>query len=124
VAAYTYLDARDTGTNLALPQRHKHQGVMRTDYVNKRLGLVTNVRGTFFGDWWLNPAAGTRGSGYGIWDFYVSKDLPRGLQGYFTIDNFADSRDQKLGLATPTFDRPDYGRLFRAGLRWHFGGAE
>lgn len=123
-AAYTYLDARDADTKLALPQRHKHQGFVRSEYVNRRLGLFTNVRGSFFSNWYLNPAAGTRGLGYGIWDFYVAKNLARGLQAYFTMDNFAGSRDQKLVLATPTFDRPDYGRLYRIGLRWRFGGME
>jgi len=123
-AAYTYLDARDTGTKLALPQRHKHQGYLRTEYVNRRIGLLANVRGTYFGDWYLNPAAGTRAYGYRMWDFYVAKELAKGLQGYFTIDNLAGSRDRKLDLATPTFDRPDFGRMYRAGLRWRFGGKE
>ncbi|MEQ1945989.1 MAG: TonB-dependent receptor [Bryobacteraceae bacterium] len=120
-AAYTYLDARDTGTRLGLPQRHRHQGYVRAEYSNSKLGLTANVRGAFYSKWLLNPAAGTRAFGYGIWDFYVSKNLRHGTQTYFSIDNFANSRDQKLALATPTFDRPDYGRQFRVGLRWQFG---
>lgn len=123
-AAYTYLDARDTDTKLGLPQRHKHQGYVRTEYLNPRLGLFANIRGTFFSKWLLNPAAGTRAFGYSMWDFYVSKNLVHGAQAYFSIDNFAGSRDQKLSLPTPTFDRPDYGRQYRAGLRWRFGGVE
>jgi outer membrane cobalamin receptor len=124
VGAYTYLDARDSGTKLALPQRHKHQGYMRTEYVNQRLGLLTNLRGTFFSPWYLNPAAGTRALGYQIWDFYISKNLSHGAQAFFTIDNFANSRDQKLAMVSPTFDRPDFGRQYRIGLRWRFGGVE
>ncbi len=120
-AAYTYLDARDTGTRLGLPQRHKHQGFVRTEYANPRWGILANVRGAFFSKWLLNPAAGTQAFGYGAWDFYASKNLPRGLQMYFAIDNFANSRDQKLALAAPTFDRPDYGRQFRTGIRWRIG---
>ena len=120
--AYTFLDARDSITHLALPQRHKHQGFVRTEYANTKLGLLANVRGTFFSNWWLSPAAGTRAFGYSMWDFYISKNLRRGVQPYFAIDNLAGSRDQKLGLTTPTFDRPDYGRQFRAGLRWRFAG--
>lgn len=119
--AYTYLDARDTGTRLGLPQRHKHQGYVRTEYIHQRLGLFTNLRGTFFSNWWLNPAAGTRGNGYQIWDFYAAKNVHRGVQAYFTIDNLNGSRDRKLALPTPTFDRPDYGRMYRVGLRWRFG---
>lgn len=120
-AAYTYVDARNTLTNLGLPQVHKHQGYVKTEYNNARWGLSTNVRGSFYSKWWLNPATGTRAFGYGIWDFYISKNMRRGTQAYFSIDNLANSRDQKLALATPTFDRPDYGRTFRTGLRWQFG---
>ena len=122
--SYTFVDARDTGTRLGLPQRHKHQGFVRTEYANARLGLLANVRGTFFSNWLLNPAAGTRAFGYDIWDFYISKNLPHGNAGIFSIDNFADSRDQKLSLSTPAFDRPDYGRQYRVGLRWRIGGVE
>lgn len=120
-ASYAFLDARDTETGLGLPQRHKHQGYVRTEYAKPEWGLFTNVRGTFFSKWLLNPATGTQGFGYGIWDFYVAKDVTRGAQMYFSIDNFADSRDQKLSLANPTFDRADYGRTFRIGLRWRLG---
>lgn len=122
--SYTYLDARDTGTKLGLPQRHRHQAFVRSEYANRRMGLLANVRGTFFSKWYLNPAAGTYGFGYGIWDFYVSKDLRHGVQSYFAIDNFGNSRDQKLALATPAFDRPDYGRTYRVGLRWQYGKGE
>ena len=89
-----------------------------------RLGLLANVRGTFFSNWLLNPATGTRALGYNLWDFYISKDLPHGTQAYFSIDNFMDSRDEKLSLSTPGFDRPDYGRQYRVGLRWRIGGVE
>ncbi|HEU0120163.1 MAG TPA: TonB-dependent receptor [Bryobacteraceae bacterium] len=122
--AYTYLDARDTGTRLALSQRHRHQGSVRTTFANPRWGLTANVRGAFYSWWYLNTAAGTRGLGYGIWDCYVAKDLRHGVQSYFTIDNFANSRDGKLALASPTFDRPDYGRTYRVGLRWQYGKGE
>lgn len=120
-AAHTFLNARDTGTNLDLSQRHRHQGYVKTEYVNTRWGLQANVRGSFYSKWWLNAASRTQAFGYGIWDFYVAKNMRRGTQAYFSIDNFANSRDQKLALATPTFDRPDYGRMFRVGLRWQFG---
>lgn len=122
LGAYTFVDAKDTVTGLPLPQRHKHQGYMRTEYANTRLGLLANVRGTFFSNWFLSPAAGTRAFGYAVWDFYISKDIPRGAQAYFSIDNLGDSRDRKLGLPPPAFDRPEYGRQYRVGLRWRFGG--
>ncbi len=120
--AYTFLNAVDRATGLLLPQRHRHQGYVKADYDNPRWGLLANVRGTFFSQWPLNPAMGTYGYGYQTWDAYASKKLPRGLQAFLAIDNLADSRDQKLALASPSFDRPDYGRTYRLGLRWRLGG--
>jgi outer membrane receptor for ferrienterochelin and colicins len=118
--AYTFLDAIDEQTGLRLAQRHRHHGFTGLDYVNARWGVVANVRGTFFSNWLLNPALGTRGYGYGIWDCYASKDLPRGVQLFGTIDNIGDSRDRKLAFANPSFDRPDFGRMYRLGMRWNF----
>jgi outer membrane receptor for ferrienterochelin and colicins len=118
--AYTFLDAIDEATGLRLAQRHRHQGFTGLDYVNSRWGVVANVRGTFYSNWLLNPALGTRAYGYGIWDLYASKDLPRGVQFFGTIDNIGDSRDRKLAMTPAAFDRPDYGRMFRLGMRWNF----
>jgi outer membrane receptor for ferrienterochelin and colicins len=116
--AYTFLNAVDRNTGLALPQRHRHHGQIRADYVIPNLGLTTNVRGTFFSHWLLNAATGTRGLPFQIWDTYVAKDLPRGVQMFLAIDNLNDSTDAKLRQPVPTFDRPDYGRTFRVGLRY------
>lgn len=118
--AYTYLNALDRNTQLALTQRLRHQGQMRVDYVNAKWGLTTNIRGSFYSHWVLNATSGTRALPYQIWDFYVAKNLTHGFESYFTVDNMANSRDGKLALATPTFDRPDYGRTFRVGLRYRF----
>ena len=93
---------------------------MKADYSIPRLGISENVRAMFFSKWPLNPALGTYAYGYQICDLYASKRLPYGLQAFGTINNFADSTDKKLSLPTPTFDRPDYGRTFRIGLRYEF----
>lgn len=116
--AYTFLQAMDGATSLALPQRHRHQGYVKAEYNNQRLGLVANLRGTFFSKWLLNPAQGTYAYGYRIWDLYASKKLVSGLEMYAAIDNLADSTDRKLRNPTPSFDRPDYGRTFRIGMRY------
>ncbi|MBK9170840.1 MAG: TonB-dependent receptor [Bryobacterales bacterium] len=116
--AYTYLNPVDAVTRLHLPQRHRHQGFVRTEYNNPRWGLLANLRGTFFSNFLLNPAQGTRAFGYAIWDAYASKRLTRNVEFYGSVDNLANSRDRKLNLPTPTFDRPDYGRMYRAGLRF------
>ncbi|MCI0364136.1 MAG: TonB-dependent receptor [Phycisphaerales bacterium] len=118
--AYTYLNVKDRVTNLGLTQRHPHQGYVRADYANRRLGLTANLRGTFFSDWLLNAQTGTKGHQYALWDAYVSKNVGRGFQMYTAVDNLNNSRDRKLELAAPTFDRPDYGRTWRAGLHFQF----
>jgi hypothetical protein len=40
------------------------------------------------------------------------------------VDNLNNSRDGKLQLPTPTFDRPDFGRTFRVGVRHRFSRGE
>jgi outer membrane receptor for ferrienterochelin and colicins len=123
-AAYTFLQALNGVTNAPLTQRHRHNGQMRLEYSLRRLGVSANIRGSFYSHWILNAATGTRGLPFKIFDAYVAKDWQRGLQTFVAIDNFNNSRDGKLQLATPTFDRPDYGRTVRIGLRYRFGGAE
>jgi outer membrane receptor for ferrienterochelin and colicins len=122
--SYTFLNALDRNTRIALPQRHRHQGQMRADYAINRWGLAMNLRGSFFSHWILNTATGTRGLPFQIWDYFVSKKLSRGFQTFIAVDNLNNSRDGKLQLATPTFDRPDFGRTYRIGLRWRAGAAE
>lgn len=122
--AYTYLDAVDDGTGLRLSQRHRHQGYVKTDYAHRRWGLHANVRGTFYSQWLLNSAAGTYAYPYRLWDFYLSQRLPKGVQFFGAVDNLANSRDRKLQAAQPSFDRPDYGRTFRVGLRYAFARQE
>lgn len=117
--AYTFLDARDQMTQLRLAQRHRHQGFASTEYAVPRWGLSANLRGTFFSPWLLNPAAGTRAYGYSLWDVYAAKQF-KGFTAYATLDNLLNSIDRKLGESSATFDRPDFGRGVRIGMRWNF----
>lgn len=119
--AYTFLHPVDRGTGLHLAQRHRHQGFARIDYANNERGLFLNLRGSLFSEWILNAAQNTRAFGYAIWDVYGAKRLSRGLQFYAVVDNLANSRDRKLNDPAPTFDRPDFGRTYRIGLRYAFG---
>ena len=118
-AAYTYLDARDRLTGAELTLRHRHQGFAAAEYANRRLSAVANLRGSFFSSYLLN-ATGARAYPYRIWDLYGSKQVGRGASLYASVDNLFDSTDPKLRLAVPTFDRPDYGRTFRVGVRYSF----
>lgn len=122
--SYTFLNAKDRITQLALSQRHRHTGFLRADYLIPKYGISANVRGAFYSNWLLNPVAGTRGLPYQIWDVYITKKWQRGFETFCAIDNMLDSRDGKLQLPRPSFDRPDYGRTLRVGLRYRFGGGE
>ncbi len=120
--AYTYLHAIDAVTQLALLQRHRHQGYAKLDYFHARWKLDANVRGTFYSHWQLSNT--TRGLPYQIWDAYFSKEVYRGARAFAAVDNLNNSRDAKLRWPTPTFDRPDYGRMWRLGLRYQFARQE
>ncbi len=61
--------------------------------------------------------AGTHEKAYALWNLYASKDVSHGLQAYGAIDNLANSRDSLLSATPPSYDRTDYGRTFRIGLR-------
>ncbi len=121
---YTFLNALDKITRLPLAQRHRHHGQTRVDYTIPKFGITTNLRGSFYSHWLLNAASGTRGLPFQIWDAYLAKSWRHGFQSFIAADNLNNSRDGKLQLATPTFDRPDYGRTFRVGLRYRFGSAD
>ncbi|HWB85090.1 MAG TPA: TonB-dependent receptor [Bryobacteraceae bacterium] len=120
--AYAYLEAVDTINHIWLPNRNRNQGHIKLEYAKPRWGLLANIRGTFFSNWLV--AAASDGSpadwayGYAIWNLYASKTLGHGLQIFGAIDNFANSRDRKLEQNPPSYDRFDYGRMFRIGMRY------
>ncbi len=115
---YAFLDAINRQNGQQLPQRHRHQGLFRLDYLRQRNGLFASLRGAYFSRWPINPAQGTFGFGYQIWDSYAEKALPKRLTVFGAVDNLLDSRDRKLDGTQPTFDRPDFGRTFRVGMRF------
>lgn len=118
--AYTYLEAVDSINHVWLGNRNRHQGHIKLEYSKLRWGLLANVRGTFFSKWptSTDQGPGAWAYGYAIWSMYGSKSLGHGLTLFAAIDNFADSRDRKLEDAEPSFDRNDYGRTFRIGMRY------
>jgi outer membrane receptor for ferrienterochelin and colicins len=122
--AYMYLDAKDTVVQTPLPYRSHHQGHVKLEYADAHMGFVTNIRGSFFGRWPTGSETGDPVNdysyGYQIWNLYASQAVGHGARLFAAIDNLGDSRDRKLTLHQPTFDRPDYGRTFRLGLRYTF----
>lgn len=119
-ASYAYLDPYDVTDKQTLTERSRNSGYIRTEYVSQRLGLVANIRGNFFGRWLIDPSSGEHEKAYALWNLYASKDIAHGLQAYGSINNLADSRDSLLSEASPTYDRTDYGRTFRIGMRYTF----
>ncbi len=115
---YAYLDPYNVTDKQTLTERSRNSGYFRTEYVSHRLGLVANIRGNFFGRWLLSN--GTHEQAYALWNLYASKDIYRGLQAYGAINNLANSRDSLLTQTPPTYDRTDYGRTLRIGLRYTF----
>ncbi|HEY0263815.1 MAG TPA: TonB-dependent receptor [Granulicella sp.] len=119
---YAYLDPYNVTDKQTLTERSRNSGYMRAEYVSNKLGLVANIRGNFYGKWLINPD-GDHEKAYALWNLYLSKDLneiAHGLQEYFSISNLANSRDSLLSQNPPTYDRTDYGRTFRIGLRYTF----
>ncbi len=119
--SYSYLDPYDRVNKQTLTERSRNQGFFKTEYVSNRLGMVANVRASFFGKWLIDPSTGQREKAYAIWKLYGSKDLPYRFQIYGAIDNLANSRDSMLNDAQPGYDRTDYGRTFRVGMRYTLG---
>ncbi|MCU0226016.1 MAG: TonB-dependent receptor [Bryobacterales bacterium] len=115
---YAFLDAINRQNGQQLPQRHRHQGLFRLDYLRQKDGFFASLRGAYFSRWPINPAQGTFGFGYQMWDAYTEKNLPKRLTVFGAVDNLMDSRDRKLDNPQPTFDRPDFGRTFRVGMRF------
>jgi outer membrane receptor for ferrienterochelin and colicins len=117
---YAYLDPYNVTEKSTLTERSRNQGYFRTEYVSNRLGLVANLRGNFYGRWLIDSDSGTHEKAYALWNFYASKNLVGGLQAYGAIDNLAGSRDSLLSATPPSYDRTDYGRTFRIGMRYTF----
>jgi outer membrane receptor for ferrienterochelin and colicins len=117
---YAYLDPYDVTDKVTLNERSRNQGYFRTEYVSNRLGIVANIRGNFYGRYLIDATSGEHEEAYALWNLYASKDISRGLQAYGSINNLGNSRDSLLSQTTPTYDRSDYGRTFRVGLRYTF----
>ncbi|WP_263357031.1 TonB-dependent receptor [Acidicapsa ligni] len=117
---YAYLDPYDVTDKQTLTERSRNAGYFRTEYIARRLGLIANIRGNFYGRWLIDADSGTHEQAYALWNFYASKDITHGIQAYGTIDNLANSRDSLLRQTSPSYDRTDYGRTFRIGMRYTF----
>ena len=130
-AAYTYLSARDAGSDLDLTGRHPHQGHVRVSLQPARAGFRASLRGTFFSSWIATRTVTGGGvqdmieSRFALWDAFISQRLPGGLTAFLSVDNLADSQDPNTGVLLPTgapapIYRPEAGRTARVGVQWSF----
>lgn len=118
--SYSYLDPYDVTNHQILTERSRHQGYLKAEYALNRWGLIANIRANFFGSWLVDSTSGLREPSYAIWRVYASKNLVHGLQLYAAIDNLTNSKDSLLNQNPPSYDRTDYGRTFRVGMRYAF----
>lgn len=127
--AYTYLEASDEVTGLALTGRNRHHGHVRATWRHPRAGFTANLRGLFQGEWIAaratvnGQAQDTFAPGYALWDAYASQRVLRGLHVFAAVDNLADNQDPNVGQVSATgaplaIYRPEVGRTVRFGLRW------
>jgi len=117
---YAYLDPRDVTDQGEITGASRNSGFVRAQYTVNRLGIVANIRGNLFGKYLIESSPIEHEQAYALWNLYASKSLRRGLEAYGTINNLGDSRDSLLSQNPPTYDRTDYGRMFRIGLRYTF----
>lgn len=130
--AYTYLDAKDKNTNLYLPERSKHQGVVKLAYDNPKLGFRANARLSMLSSWQTSSITNRglteqiTGKAYQTVDIYGAKSLKKGFELYGTVENLFDVKDQNFNKFRPDGSgpypiiRPDAGRIFRVGVRYNF----
>ncbi len=117
---YAYLDPYDVTDKQTLTERSRNSGYFPHRIRLATSGLVANIRGNFSGRYLISPDPPEHEEAYAIWNLYGSKDIRYGLQAFGAIENLGNSRDSLLSQSSPTYDRTDYGRTFRIGLRYTF----
>ncbi|MGE3277872.1 MAG: TonB-dependent receptor [Vicinamibacterales bacterium] len=122
--AYTYLDARDTDSDIALTGRHPHHGHVRFGWRSDRVGFSANLRGTFYSSWIVSHGTpDTVGEAFALWDLYLSQRVGAGLSAFAAVDNLGDSQDPNTGIvgangSPAAIYRAEAGRAVRFGVRW------
>jgi outer membrane receptor for ferrienterochelin and colicins len=128
-AAYTYLSARDTSTDLTLTGRHRHHGHARISWEPGAAGFRASLRGTFFSSWIAERrtvsgiAQDTVAPRFAVWDAFLSQRIGRGLSAFVVLDNVTNSQDPNTGVlladgSPAALYRLDAGRTARVGVRW------
>jgi len=129
--AYTYLQARDLERDLDLTGRSPHQGAVRVAWTPLP-GFSANLQGTIISSWIAarsTTATGvtdTAADGFSLWDVALSQRIARRVTLTAAVLNLGDSVDPNTGALSPTgtplpIYRPEYGRVFRAGVRFDLG---
>jgi outer membrane receptor for ferrienterochelin and colicins len=117
-AGYTWLHAFDAATGAPLDNRSGNRAHWQWTYTPATSGFTANLRGDFYGRWYTGLTPTDQGYAYSIWDAYAAQRLSPAVQIFAAVNNLNNSRDRKLTLSQPSFDRLDYGRTLQIGLRF------
>lgn len=130
--SYTYLNARNKATNAYLPERIKNQGMLRLGYDDADRGFRADIRASFYSAWKASSQSNRVLQGemvspaFRLVDVSASKTIRAGFSVYGMIENLFDNRDANIGKVDShgqplPIIRPDFGRMFRTGIRYNFG---
>jgi outer membrane receptor for ferrienterochelin and colicins len=111
---YGYLDAEDMKSEERLEGRPRHSANARLTHRYAPWGLRTTIGYEYVGSQILNDE---KAPGYSLWHLGFGKDLAKGLELRFGVDNLTDER---LADEFPHFEYEERGRFFYAGLRAAF----
>lgn len=109
---YTYLDAKDTRTNIRLEDRARHRGSLQLLYTNDKGGINAILWNDWYGDYYgtgdddiLDNASAT------IFNFVVNKKIGEHATAYFGVSNLFNQWNDTLDFT---------GRIWRGGVNFTF----
>lgn len=118
-AAYTYLDAKDTGNDVRLTGKPRHSISGKLKYDLDRIGLSAALRAQFIGDQVLenDDDALEDVPDYTLWHFSLRQNFLKHFEVQLGVDNIGDVR---LADKSDMFAYEERGRFYYANLRYHF----
>jgi outer membrane receptor for ferrienterochelin and colicins len=118
-AAYTYLDAEDTGNDVRLAEKPRHSYSGKLKYHHEGIGLGAALRGQHFGDQVLENDDDELEEvpDYTLWHFSLRQSFLKHFEVQLGVDNITDVR---LADETDLFRYEERGRFYYANLRYHF----
>lgn len=115
-ANYTWLQARDLGTDLPLSERPRHSGAaaLAWSHADFRAGLRGEYTGT---QWQTSGAAQVKLPAYTLWSLDLGYRISERVSLRGGIENLADER---LNESSALYAYPETGRYYHAGIQLSF----